>query len=310
MQARLNTVRHELAGNAEISRLPDKLPNNMNRSAVMARVLAAGFSRLARRRPTSSLVPRKHTGDPLPVCPAVPGIRRAGSVVPDAVWRKGWRRTKCLTHLWPVGKRAWSRFCRYLAVTCSSIGIACTGWAAELWADQPSPLQVVHEEFRRRAAGQGPSGARWLWGILLLLGLVLVAAALMWLVEQFRQRRPYSSRTMLFVELCWLHRLNLSESLFLWRWTGRERIRPRARIFCEPELWQGKIGHLATNSAEIPPQSRWRALYHHLFGNILPDAGPPASEFTPADRGQDAEHLATSAADQVSPAEEHPPVEV
>lgn len=241
----------------------------------------------------------------------MPRVCRSRSLLCDNVWQKGLPRASRLTYLWPVKKqRAWSRICRSLAVICSSIEIAFAGWTAELLADQPSPLQVLHEEFRKRAAGQGPSGARWLWGILILLGLVLVAAVVMWLVERFRQRRPYFSRTLLFAELCFLHRLTLSESLFLWRWTGQERIRPRARVFCEPELWRGKIGHPATNSAAIPPQTRWDTLYRRLFGDLLPDAVAAASEVTPTNRWQEAERLAASATYQVSPVAEQPPVEV
>lgn len=142
------------------------------------------------------------------------------------------------------------------------------GPASSLWAEPVNRLRYLQQEFQRRQSGAGTAGTQLKWVILAFIIGVAVIGAVYWLVERFRHRRPYYSRFLLFLELCWVHRLSVKEIWHLWRWAHRSGIRPMARVFTEPELWDGYVNFAAHAAGLATCVTLWDKLYARCFGEL------------------------------------------
>ncbi len=155
--------------------------------------------------------------------------------------------------------------------------------SAEAWGQRRAPLEFLRREFQRRQAGELVPSTQWYWYLLGLLVFIVMLGAVAWVVERFRNRRPYKSRWLLFLELCWVHRLGWRQIWELWRWIRQEKIYPPARVFCEPELWEDHVDFV-TLAAGGRDGSPWTALYERCFGRLIPTAqtlprsGPSSAE--------------------------------
>ncbi len=160
------------------------------------------------------------------------------------------------------------------------LALLCALWVFEpaAWGQRTAPLESLRREFQRRQTGEVLPTSHWKWYILGFLALVAVLGVAVWMVERFRSRRPYTSRWLLFLELCWVHRLRWREIWELWGWIRREKIHPPARVFCEPELWEDRVDFV-TLAAGGRDGSPWTALYERCFGRLIPtvQAFPEAS---------------------------------
>jgi len=138
-----------------------------------------------------------------------------------------------------------------------------------------TPLEILHQEFRRRATRSDTDHTALLWGLAVFVGLVVVLMVIAWLINYFQQRRPYFSHTLLFLELCCVHRMRIKDILLLWKWTSRDKIRPRSLIFVDPGLWQSKLDHnlLNVTAGSVAAQTTWNRLYTQLFGAFVPQLG-------------------------------------
>lgn len=148
----------------------------------------------------------------------------------------------------------------------------------EAWGERRAPLELLRREFQRRQTGDVLPGSHWKWYILGFLAFVAVLGVVVWIVDRFRSRRPYTSRWLLFLELCWVHRLGWRQIWQLWQWVRREKIHPPARVFSEPELWEGRVDFV-TLAAGGRDSSPWTPLYERCFGRLIPtsQAFPEAS---------------------------------
>ncbi|MGQ9504253.1 MAG: hypothetical protein ACUVQG_03715 [Thermogutta sp.] len=138
-----------------------------------------------------------------------------------------------------------------------------------VYAQQRRALEAMRREFQRRAAGDNTTSGYLGWVLGGFVVFVAVIVIVSWVVNRFRERRPYFSHTLLFLELSCVHKLKLRDILFLWKWTSRERIRPRALIFVDPALWENKINPALVAAGAAIPQTEWDRLYARLFGNLV-----------------------------------------
>jgi hypothetical protein len=79
-------------------------------------------------------------------------------------------------------------------------------------------------------------------GFALVLVLLAVFATALWLLQRvlaWRDRPPKRSMGALFRELCRAHRLSWRERLLLGRLARAAQVAPAARLFVEPELFDG-----------------------------------------------------------------------
>lgn len=141
---------------------------------------------------------------------------------------------------------------------------------AYVYAQQRRALDALREEFQRRATGTNLSTDNLGWFLGVFVALITVMILVSWLINRFQQRRPYFSHTLLFLELSWVNQLKLKDVLFLWKWTSKERIRPRAQIFVDPALWQGKINPILVAAGSTIQPTEWDRLYARLFGTLVP----------------------------------------
>lgn len=109
--------------------------------------------------------------------------------------------------------------------------------AANLWLGQSRfPLEQLRQEFQRR--GSRPVDVTSiLWTAAALIAVIVVAAAILKIVEIARTRKPYRSNGLLFLSLCRAHKLSWRESIGLWRLAKRNGLRPAAMIFLSPEVF-------------------------------------------------------------------------
>ncbi len=131
-------------------------------------------------------------------------------------------------------------------------------------------MEILHEEFKRRATRSEADPATVLWGLAIFVSLLVVLMIVSWIVGYVQQRRPYFSHTLLFLELSRVHRMRLKDISLLWKWTSREKIRPRSLIFVDPGLWQNKIDHDLLTAGPTAVQTDWNRLYVQLFGTFVP----------------------------------------
>lgn len=139
-----------------------------------------------------------------------------------------------------------------------------------VYAQQRRALEMLRHEFQRRATGSGTDNTTLGWVLVVFVAFVTLLAIVSWIVNRFRQRRPYFSHTLLFLELSWIHRFRFKDILLLWRWTSRENIRPRAQVFVDPTLWQNKINPVLAAAGSVVGQTDWDRLYSQLFGTFVP----------------------------------------
>lgn len=169
-----------------------------------------------------------------------------------------------------------ARICRRIRSILGKVIISTTalvlslGLSAYVYAQQRRPLEALREEFQRRATGTNlrTDDLGWILGVFVVLITLMILVS--WLINRFQQRRPYFSHTLLFLELSWVHQLKLKDVLFLWKWTSQDRIRPRAQIFVDPALWQGKINPILAAAGSTIQQTEWDRLYGRLFGTLVP----------------------------------------
>ena len=154
------------------------------------------------------------------------------------------------------------------------------GSEAAAYGQGRTPLEILHREFQRRATGSDTDHTALLWGLAVFVGLVAVLMIIAWVINYFQQRRPYFSHTLLFLELCCVHRMRIKDILLLWKWTSRDKIRPRSLIFVDPGLWQSKLDHnlLNVTAGSVAAQTTWNRLYTQLFGAFVPQ---PSENFSP-----------------------------
>jgi len=146
-----------------------------------------------------------------------------------------------------------------------------------VYAQQRRALEMLRHEFQRRATGSGTDNTTLGWILAAFVAFLVVLAVVSWIVNRFRQRRPYFSHTLLFLELSWIHRFRYKDILFLWRWTSQEKIRPRAQVFVDPALWQNKINPVLVAAGLVVGQTDWDRLYSQLFGTFVPQNCPGQS---------------------------------
>lgn len=151
------------------------------------------------------------------------------------------------------------------------------GLTSPLWAEPVNRLRYLQEEFQRRQSGTA-SGAQLKWVIIaFIIGIVVIGVAY-WLVERFRHHRPYYSRLLLFLELCCVHRLSIKEIWHLWRWTQQAGIRPAARIFTEPDLWEGRVNFIAQAAGLGRHTTLWDKLFARCFGELPAGVSPQSKD--------------------------------
>jgi hypothetical protein len=85
--------------------------------------------------------------------------------------------------------------------------------------------------------------------------ILFIAARILWKSAWVREN-PY----LLFWELCWAHRLSISDSVLLLRAAKRLRMANPSFVFLEPDAFARPV-HGFSESEE----SRFEGLYHRLF---------------------------------------------
>ena len=134
---------------------------------------------------------------------------------------------------------------------------------------QEDRLEYLTRGFRQRPKEVDVGNVMIVVGV--VIGFIIVLWILSRLMDRRQQRGPSNSRLGLFLSLCNAHGLHWSQKWLLWRVARHHRLRDPARVFLEPERFDGaKLGRAFTSRAD-----KLKTIGQRLFSGLPKEGKSP-----------------------------------
>jgi hypothetical protein len=102
------------------------------------------------------------------------------------------------------------------------------------------------------------------YGLIIIVGVVVVLVIFSMLINRGRRRRGYSSPRELFLSLCRAHKLKWSECWLMWRLARSQHLTDPARLFLEPQRFESARLSLAVG----PRAAQLKSIRDRLFAQM------------------------------------------